>query len=37
VKNEQKTHFGPDLDEEEVIAPERGGKELPPPDFPPGK
>jgi general secretion pathway protein D len=37
VKNEQKTHFGPDLDEEEVITPERGGKELPPPDFPPGK
>jgi type II secretory pathway component GspD/PulD (secretin) len=42
VKNEKKTHFGPDLDEEEVITPERGGKELapkelPPPDFPPGK
>jgi type II secretion system protein D len=37
VKNEKKTHFGPDLDEEEAITPERGGKELPPPDFPPGK
>ena len=37
VKNEQKVHFGADLNEEESITPERGGKELPPPDFPPGK
>jgi len=37
VKNEQKVHFGADLNEEETITPERGGKELPPPDFPPGK
>ena len=37
VKNEQKTHFGADLNEEETITPERGGKELPPPDLPPGK
>jgi type II secretion system protein D len=37
VKNEQKTHFDADLNEEETITPERGGKQLPPPDFPPGK
>jgi type II secretory pathway component GspD/PulD (secretin) len=33
VRNEQKTHFGADLNEEEAVTPE-GGKELPPPDLP---
>jgi type II secretory pathway component GspD/PulD (secretin) len=38
VKNEQKTHFGADLNEEEAVAPEAGSKEeLPPPDLPAGK
>jgi general secretion pathway protein D len=34
VKNEQKTHLGSDLDEQEPVTPETG-KELPPPDLPP--
>jgi general secretion pathway protein D len=38
AKNEQKTHFKADLNEEESITPEAGGKEeMPPPDLPPGK
>ncbi len=38
VKNEQKTHFGPAINEEESITPEVGGKEeMPPPDLPPEK
>jgi general secretion pathway protein D len=36
VKNEQKTHLGSDLDEQEPVTPEIG-KELPPPDLPPQK
>jgi general secretion pathway protein D len=36
VKNEQKTHFGADLNEEDAVAPEVG-KDLPPPDLPPQK
>jgi general secretion pathway protein D len=36
VKNEQKTHLGSDLDEQEPVTPETG-KELPPPDLPPQK
>jgi general secretion pathway protein D len=38
VKNEKKTHFGADLNEEESITPEAGGKEeMPSPDLPPEK
>jgi general secretion pathway protein D len=36
VKNEQKTHMGPDLDEQEPVTPE-AGKELSSPDLPPQK
>ena len=36
AKNEQKTHLGPELNEEEMVTPETG-KELPPPDLPPQK
>jgi hypothetical protein len=37
AKNEQKTHLGPELNEEEMVTPEITGKELPPPDLPPQK
>ena len=37
VKNEQKTHFGAELGEEENITTEGGKEELPPPDLPMGK
>jgi general secretion pathway protein D len=37
VKNEQKTHMGPELNEEEMVTPEKTGKELSPPDLPPQK
>ena len=38
AKNEQKTHFGADIGEEESITPEAGGKgEMPAPDLPPEK
>ena len=33
VQHEERTHFGPDLGQEDPIAPE-AGKELPPPDLP---
>jgi len=36
AKNEQKTHLGPELNEEEMVTPEPG-KELTPPDLPPQK
>jgi type II secretory pathway component GspD/PulD (secretin) len=36
VKNEERTHFGNDLDEEDPLASEVD-KQLPPPDFPSGK
>ena len=36
AKNEQKTHLGPELNEEEMVTPETGN-ELPPPDLPPQK
>jgi type II secretion system protein D len=37
AKNEQKTHMGPELNEEEMVTPEKTGKELSPPDLPPQK
>jgi type II secretory pathway component GspD/PulD (secretin) len=38
VRNEERTHFGPDVNEEPAVAPEAGGKEeLPAPDLPPQK
>jgi len=37
AKNEQKTHFGAEIGEEESITTEGGKEELPPPDLPPQK
>jgi type II secretion system protein D len=37
VKNEQRVHMGSDLDEQEIVTPEKTGKELSPPDLPPEK